>query len=135
MCLHYRPETVHCSTKDAYNSKITIFTLLYFGFTYYPLLLLQGQCIVLYCTVLYWMGLHIIPCYCCKVSVLYCIVRKGLHTIPWLYCNIFRQGANFAMYTLQVHQNCLPGCFEVQESIIFYIFFFSSQTCSCSPVS
>ena len=23
LCLHYRPETVHCSTKDAYNSEIT----------------------------------------------------------------------------------------------------------------
>ena len=30
LCLHYRPETVHCSTKDAYTSEITIFTLLYF---------------------------------------------------------------------------------------------------------
>ena len=25
-----RPETVHCSTKDAYTSEITIFALLYF---------------------------------------------------------------------------------------------------------
>ena len=31
LCLHYRPETVHCSTKDAYTSEITIFALLYFG--------------------------------------------------------------------------------------------------------
>ena len=23
LCLHYRPETVHCSTKDAYTSEIT----------------------------------------------------------------------------------------------------------------
>jgi len=23
LCLHYRPETVHCSTKDAYSSEIT----------------------------------------------------------------------------------------------------------------
>ena len=27
LCLHYRPETVHCSTKDAYNSEITLLTL------------------------------------------------------------------------------------------------------------
>ena len=31
LCLHYRPETVHCSTKDAYTSEITIFALLYFA--------------------------------------------------------------------------------------------------------
>ena len=27
LCLHYHPETVHCSTKDAYNSEITFLTL------------------------------------------------------------------------------------------------------------
>jgi len=27
LCLHYRPETVHCSTKDAYTSKITFLAL------------------------------------------------------------------------------------------------------------
>ena len=27
LCLHYRPETVHCSTKNAYNSEITFLTL------------------------------------------------------------------------------------------------------------
>ena len=27
LCLHYRPETVHCSTKDVYNSEITFPTL------------------------------------------------------------------------------------------------------------
>ena len=27
LCLHYCPETVHCSTKDAYNSEITFLTL------------------------------------------------------------------------------------------------------------
>ena len=27
LCLHYRPETVHWSTKDAYNSEITFLTL------------------------------------------------------------------------------------------------------------
>ena len=27
LCLHYRPETVHCSTKDAYTSEITFFAL------------------------------------------------------------------------------------------------------------
>ena len=26
-CLHYRPETVHCSTKDAYTSEITFLAL------------------------------------------------------------------------------------------------------------
>ena len=28
LCLHYRPETVHCSTKDAYTSEITFLALL-----------------------------------------------------------------------------------------------------------
>jgi len=27
LCLHYRPETVHCSTKDAYTSEITFLAL------------------------------------------------------------------------------------------------------------
>ena len=27
LCLHYRPETVHCSTKDVYTSEITILAL------------------------------------------------------------------------------------------------------------
>ena len=27
LCLHYRPETVHCSTKDAYTFEITSFAL------------------------------------------------------------------------------------------------------------
>jgi len=27
MCLHYHPETVHCSTKDAYTSEITFLAL------------------------------------------------------------------------------------------------------------
>ena len=27
LCIHYRPETVHCSTKDAYTSEITFFAL------------------------------------------------------------------------------------------------------------
>ena len=27
MCLHYRPETVHCNTKDAYTSEITFLAL------------------------------------------------------------------------------------------------------------
>ena len=27
LCLHYRPETVHCSTKDAYTSEITFLVL------------------------------------------------------------------------------------------------------------
>ena len=27
LCLHYHPETVHCSTKDVYTSKITFFAL------------------------------------------------------------------------------------------------------------
>ena len=27
LCLHYRPETVHCSTKDLYNSEITFLAL------------------------------------------------------------------------------------------------------------
>ena len=27
LCLHYRPETVHCSTKDVYTSKITFLAL------------------------------------------------------------------------------------------------------------
>ena len=27
LCLHYRPESVHCSTKDAYTSEITFFAL------------------------------------------------------------------------------------------------------------
>ena len=28
LCLHYRPETLQCSTKDAYTSEITFFALL-----------------------------------------------------------------------------------------------------------
>ena len=28
LCLHYRPETVHCSIKDAHTSEITFFALL-----------------------------------------------------------------------------------------------------------
>ena len=31
LCLHYRPETVHCSTKDAYTSEITFLALLPWG--------------------------------------------------------------------------------------------------------
>ena len=27
LCLHYRPETVHCSTKDAYTYEITFLAL------------------------------------------------------------------------------------------------------------
>ena len=27
LCLHYRPETVHCSTKDVYTSEITFFAI------------------------------------------------------------------------------------------------------------
>jgi len=27
LCLHYRPDTVHCSTKDAYTSEITFLAL------------------------------------------------------------------------------------------------------------
>ena len=27
LCLHYRPETVHCMTKDVYTSKITFLGL------------------------------------------------------------------------------------------------------------
>ena len=27
LCLHYRPETVHCSTKDVYTSEITFLAL------------------------------------------------------------------------------------------------------------
>ena len=27
LCLHYRPETVHCSTKDAYTSEINFLAL------------------------------------------------------------------------------------------------------------
>jgi len=27
LCLHYRPVTVHCSTKDAYTSEITFLAL------------------------------------------------------------------------------------------------------------
>ena len=27
LCLHYRPETVHCSTKDAYTSELTFLAL------------------------------------------------------------------------------------------------------------
>ena len=27
LCLHYRPETVHCSTKEVYTSEITFFAL------------------------------------------------------------------------------------------------------------
>ena len=29
LCLHYRPETVHCRTKDAYTSEITFVALVY----------------------------------------------------------------------------------------------------------
>ena len=33
LCLHYRPETVHCSTKNAYTSKITFLALLPWPYT------------------------------------------------------------------------------------------------------
>ena len=29
LCFHYRPETVHCSTKDAYTSEVTFLSLHY----------------------------------------------------------------------------------------------------------
>ena len=46
LCLHYRPETVHCSTKDAYTSEITFLALhpcLYVLRYVHPYILLKNK--------------------------------------------------------------------------------------------
>ena len=67
-CLHYRPETVHCSTEDAYTSEITFLALL-------PWL---KQCkSLLYIKI--WYGVYCLSC-CLKAGS---TVRCVLPLVPW----------------------------------------------------
>ena len=116
MYLHYRPETVHCSTKDAYTSQIT-FIALHPWYWLCTVLLCTCACCVPYCTVpmlvlyytaLYLFCLGIVLCCTCSdyelycnapVLVVYCIGvkwRAGLEVrsklpLPWhIYCTVYR---------------------------------------------
>ena len=46
LCLHYRPKTVHYSTKDAYNSEITFLTL-------HPCIYPRCSIYIIYTSILY----------------------------------------------------------------------------------